>query len=151
MVHHPGATAVLPVAGSLNDDDPDVLLIRQYRYAAGGYLHEVPAGTLGPDEAWEACAHRELEEETGHRAALLLPLTRIYTAPGYTDEVIRLYVAAGLSEGQRKLDQDEFMDVVRMPFSRAVEMTRTGEIIDGKSVAAILYVATFMLRSSLAA
>jgi ADP-ribose pyrophosphatase len=149
LVHHPGAAAVLPVAGSLQDEDPEVLLLRQYRYAAGGYLHEVPAGTRsGPDEAWEDCARRELEEETGQKAGKLLPLTRIFTAPGFTDEVIRLYVAAELSTGERKLDEDEFMDVVRVPFSRALEMVRTGEIVDGKSAVTILYSARFLLGTN---
>lgn len=145
MIRHPGASAVLPVVGSLDEEDPEILLIHQYRYAAGGYIWEIPAGLpKGPDEPWEACARRELEEETGKRAGGLRELTRIYTTPGFTDETIHLFVATGLTEGERNLDDDEFVDVVRMPLSRALEMVRQGEIADGKSVATLLFAATFL-------
>ena len=78
MIRHAGASAVLPFLGGLLDPDPDVILVRQYRYASDGYLYEVPAGLpAGPEESWEECAHRELEEETGMRAATMTPLTRI--------------------------------------------------------------------------
>jgi ADP-ribose diphosphatase len=146
MIRHPGASAVLPVVGSVDEEDPDILLIRQYRYAAGGTIWEVPAGIpLSRDEGWDACARRELEEETGHRAGGLRPLTRILTTPGFTDETIHLFVATGLTEGEGNLDDDEFVEVVRMPFSRAVEMVRVGEIEDCKSVATILFAAAFVL------
>lgn len=146
MIRHPGAAAILPVVGSAAEADPEVLLLRQYRYAAGGYLYEVPAGLpLGPDEAWEDCARRELEEETGHQASKLTPMTRILTTPGFTDEVIHLYVAEGLSEGRGQLDEDEFVEVLRMRFSQVVEMVRNGEITDCKSVATILYAAAFVV------
>lgn len=145
MIRHPGAAAVLPVVGSLEEDDPRVVLLRQYRYASGGYLYEIPAGLpLGPDEPWDACAHRELEEETGYRAGTLVPLTAIYTTPGFTDEVIRLYVAAELSDGEANLDDDEFVEVMTFPFSEVLEMVRQGEIVDCKSVSAILYAAQFV-------
>ena len=146
MIRHPGAAAVLPVVGSLDDEDPEVLLLRQYRYASGGYLYEVPAGLPdGPEEPWERCARRELEEETGFRAERLDPLTRIYTTPGFTDEVIHLYLASGLTEGEAKLDEDEFVEVLRFPFSEVLEMVRRGEVVDCKSVATILYAAAFVL------
>lgn len=146
LVRHAGAAAVLPVVGSLDDADPQVLLLRQYRYAAGGYLWEVPAGMpREPGEPWDDCARRELEEETGRKAAILEPLTRIFTTPGFSDEVIRLYLATGLSEGRSELDDDEFLEVVPMPLSEAVEMVRRGEIVDCKSIATILYAAHFRL------
>jgi len=146
MIRHPGAAAILPVVGSASEADPEVLLLRQYRYAAAGYLYEVPAGLpLGPDESWEDCARRELEEETGHRASRLTPLTRILTTPGFTDEVIHLYVAEGLTEGTTNLDEDEFMEVLRLRFSQVLDMVRTGEITDCKSVATVLYAAAFVV------
>ena len=79
MIRHVGASAVLPLLGDLLDPAPDVLLVRQYRYASDGYLYEVPAGLpAGPEESWEECAHRELEEETGMRASQMTALTRLY-------------------------------------------------------------------------
>ncbi len=144
LVHHAGAAAVLPVVGSLADPDPEVLLLRQYRYAAGGYLWEVPAGMpREPGEPWDECARRELEEETGRKAEVLEPLTRIFTTPGFSDEVIRIYLATGLSEGTSELDEDEFLEVVPVPLSEAVAMVERGEVADCKSIAAILYVAHF--------
>lgn len=146
MIRHPGAAAVLPVLGSLEEPDPEVILLRQYRYATGGYLYEVPAGLpRGPDEAWVACAHRELEEETGYRAATMIPLTRVYTTPGFTDEVIHLFVATDLTPGESNLDDDEFVEVERMRFSEVLDAVRDGRIVDGKSVATILYVSSFVL------
>ena len=145
MIRHAGASAVLPFLGGLLDPDPDVILVRQYRYASDGYLYEVPAGLpAGPEESWEACAHRELEEETGMRAATMTPLTRIYTTPGFTDEVIRLFVATDLEAGELSRDPDEFMEVVRIAFSEVLEMVRDGRIVDAKSIATILYADRFL-------
>lgn len=149
MIRHAGAAAVLPLLGDPGDDDPEVLLIRQYRYAAGGEIWEVPAGMPdSPGESWDAVAERELEEETGWRAGELRPLTRIYTTPGFTDEVIRLYLASELERGESRLDDDEFVEVARVPFSRAVEWVRTGRIVDAKSVCTILYAAHFVLGAA---
>jgi ADP-ribose pyrophosphatase len=146
MIRHPGASAVLPIVGPVGAPDPEILLLRQYRYAADGELYEVPAGLpLDADESWEACARRELEEETGHRAGRLRYLTRIYTTPGFTDEVIHLFVAWDLDKGEARRDEDEFLEVVRVPFGRAVEMVGAGEIVDGKSVATILYAERFVV------
>ncbi len=145
MIRHVGASAVLPFLGDLSDPDPEVLLVRQYRYASDGYLYEVPAGVpAGPEESWEECAHRELEEETGMRASRMTPLTRIYTTPGFTDEVIRLFVATNLEPGTLSRDPDEFMEVVRVSFSEALEMVRDGRIVDAKSIATILFTDRFV-------
>ena len=145
MIRHSGAAAVLPVVGSMEDVDPEVVLIRQYRYATGGYIYEVPAGRPDrPGEDWELCARRELEEETGLRAGEMRWLTTIYTTPGFTDERIHLFLATGLEEGTQARDVDEFMDVVRLPFSKVLEMVRDGEIVDAKSICTILYAAGFV-------
>ncbi len=146
MIRHAGASAVLPIFGDLSDEDPEVALIRQYRYAAGGYMYEVPAGM--PDrtgEPWEDCARRELEEETGLKAGRLIPLTRIYTTPGFTDEVIRLFVALDLEDGETRKDADEFIEMERLRFSEVLERVRDRTIVDCKSVATILYAAAFVV------
>ena len=149
MIRHSGASAVLPFIGGVHDPDPDVLLVHQYRYASDGYLYEVPAGRpASPEESWEECAHRELEEETGMRAGSLTPLTAIYTAPGFTDEVIRLFVATDLEPGEHSRDPDEFIEVVRVAFTEALEMIRDGRIVDAKSIATILFTDRFLRGES---
>lgn len=146
MMRHSGAAAVLPLLGDPGDEDPEVVMIRQYRYATDGYLYEVPAGRPShPGEEWELCARRELEEETGMRARELRKLTTIWTTPGFTDERIHLYLATGLEEGTHARDADEFMEVVRMPLSRVLEMVRDGEITDAKTICTVLFAAGFVL------
>jgi ADP-ribose pyrophosphatase len=146
FIHHAGASAILPVLGRADEPDPEILLIRQYRYATSGYLYEVPAGMpLREGEPWEEVARRELEEETGWRAGRLVPLTRIYTTPGFTDEVIHLWLATDLERGTSKLDEDEFVEVVRVRLSQALTWIREGRIVDGKSLATLLYAARFAL------
>ena len=144
LIRHPGAAAVVPFVDPPGSPDPAILLLRQYRYASGGYLYEVPAGLpQGPDEAWAECARRELTEETGYAADRIDYLTGIFTTPGFTNEVIHLFLATGLSAGDAARDPDEFITVHVFPFSRALEMVRTGEIVDCKTVAALLYTAAF--------
>lgn len=145
MVRHSGASAVLPVLSDPDGDDPILLLIRQYRYAAGGWLYEVPAGR--PEHAgepWDQVARRELLEEAGVVAGELRHLTTIWTTPGFTDERIHLFLATNLSQGQTSYDPDEFMEAVRMPLSEALRMVRDGEITDGKSICTLLYAAGFV-------
>jgi ADP-ribose pyrophosphatase len=143
-VAHAGAAAILPFVDAPGAPDPRVLLLRQYRHATGGELWEVPAGTRdAPEEPWADCAHRELEEETGFRARSLRQLTRIFTAPGFCDEIIHLFMAWDLEPGHRNLDDDEFVEVVEMRFSEALEMVRDGRIVDAKSVATLLWVDRF--------
>lgn len=146
LIRHSGAAAVLPVLGDPSGPDPQVLLIRQYRYAGGGYMLEVPAGR--PDregEDWEVCARRELEEETGLVAGKLTFLTTIFTTPGFTDEQIRLFMATELTNGSTRYDPDEFIEPVTLPLSEALEKVRTGEIQDAKSVVTLLFAAGFMM------
>jgi ADP-ribose pyrophosphatase len=120
-------------------------MIRQFRHAAGGLLWEIPAGTLAPGETPEACAHRELREETGVVAARIERLTSIYTTPGFTDEVIHLFLAQGLTMGEAARERDEFIEVVPQPLSQVLAGIRGGEIKDAKTVVAILYMAGFIL------
>lgn len=145
LVSHPGAAAVLPFLDPPTSPDPRIVLVHQYRYAAGGVLWEVPAGV--PDsssESWVDCARRELKEETGFAAGDLRYLTRILTTPGFTDEVIQLFVASDLTIGTTDRDEDEFLEVVEMPFSRALDGVREGRIVDGKSVAILLFASSFL-------
>ncbi len=144
-IRHVGASAVLPFLDAPDSPDPTILMVHQYRYAAGGYLYEVPAGLPErPDEPWAECARRELREETGYSAGNVKYLTRIYTTPGFTDEVIHLFAATGLSRGEADRDIDEFMDLVPMRLSKALDMVRTGEIVDCKTVATLLFGAAFV-------
>ncbi|MYA65391.1 MAG: NUDIX hydrolase [Gemmatimonadetes bacterium] len=145
LVRHRGAAAVLPILGGKEDADPEVVLLRQYRYAAGGVIYEVPAGIIEPGESWEECARRELEEEAGFRAGKLVKLTTIHTTPGFTNERIHLYAAFDLTEGTVCSDEDEFLQVERMPLSEALELARAGKMTDAKSLVTILYAARFLL------
>src|SRR5213593_4588524 len=146
LIRHPGAAAVIPCASDPAGGDPTVLMIRQYRYATGGTLWEVPAGTLAPGEAPDACARRELLEEAGVTAGRLDRLCSIWTTPGFTDEMIHLYVAHDLTAGTAANERDEFIEVVPRPLSQVLGDIRVGEIRDAKTIVAILYMAEFALR-----
>jgi ADP-ribose pyrophosphatase len=149
MIRHSGAAAVLPVFGERGERDPDILLIRQYRYASDGYLYEVPAGRPDrPGEDWEVCARRELEEETGYLAGSLERLTAIYTTPGFTDELIHLFVAFDLSEGSLAREVDEFIELVHLPLSSALDLVRGGEITDAKTICTLLYAHAFLFPNA---
>jgi ADP-ribose pyrophosphatase len=140
VVRHPGAAAVVPLK-----DDGTVVLIRQFRHAAGGFIYEIPAGKLHPGEDPRACAERELEEEIGYRAGIFELLSSIFTAPGFTDEVIHIYKATGLTSGQQQLDRDEVLEVIEMPLLEAIRMIEMGTIRDAKSIVGLQAV---YLRSS---
>lgn len=143
MIRHSGASAVVPFVSDPDGDDPQLLLIRQYRYAADGYLYEIPAGRLEPGEDPADCARRELQEETGCRAEHIEPLFTMYTTPGFTDEKIHLFMAVGLTVGETERDADEFMTVETVTLSRSLEMVRLGEIQDAKTALGLLYAAGF--------
>jgi ADP-ribose pyrophosphatase len=143
MVRHPGASAVVPFLSDPAGEDPQVLLIRQYRYAADGYLYEIPAGRLNPGEDPHECALRELKEETGCSAQRVDELFTMYTTPGFTDEKIHLFMATGLTSGETKHEADEFLELQPMPLSRALQMIQAGEIQDSKTALGLLFVAGF--------
>ena len=128
-IRHPGAAAVVPVK-----EDGTVVLIRQFRHAAGGFIYEIPAGKLHPGEDPLRCAARELEEEVGYRASSFELLSSIFTAPGFADEVIHVYKATGLAKGRQQLDPDEVLDIIEMPLSEAVKKIEDGTIRDAKTI-----------------
>lgn len=139
MLRHPGASAVVPFLDDPHGDDPRVLLIRQYRHATGGYLWEIPAGRRDGNETPETTAIRELREETGYACDNLYTLTWIWTTPGFTDEVIHLFMATGLTPGATAHEADEVLDVHTLRWSDVREMIRDGVIVDAKTLVALLY------------
>ena len=144
LIKHAGASAIVPFLDPPESDDPRILLLRQYRYASGGYMYEVPAGMPAyPGEPWDACAHRELEEETGYKAGSLVPLIHLHTTPGFCDEVIRLWAAWDLSLGRTDHDDDEFLDVLPVRRSRILELIQSGAVTDAKSLVSLLFVSQF--------
>lgn len=146
IVRHPGASAVVPFLTDPAGDDPQILLIKQYRYAARGFVYEIPAGKLDGREDPLVCARRELHEETGCTAEKIEHLYSFYTTPGFTDELIHAFMASGLTQGDTAHEKDEFMSTEIVNLSRALEMIRKGELNDAKSALAILFVAGFRLQ-----
>lgn len=134
LMHHAGASAVVAV-----DDQERVVLLRQYRYAAGGYIWELPAGILdSPGEAPEGCAARELREEAGLDARELRHLGTIFTTPGFCDERIHLFLARGLVDAGHGHEPDEVIaEIARRPLAEALAMIRRGEIVDAKTIAGL--------------
>ena len=136
VIRHPGASAVVPFLSPT-----EVLLIRQYRYATGGTLFEVPAGKLEHEEAPEVCAARELEEETGMHAGKIDLLGSIWTTPGFTDERIFLFAGFELSEVPHQREADEYIETLRMPLAEALDLVWRGELTDAKSSMALVHAA----------
>ena len=136
FVQHPGASAVVPFLG-----DDEILMIRQYRFVTGGEIYEIPAGKLDPGEAPEACAARELVEETGYRAGRLERLGSIWTSPGFTDEIIHLYAAFDLEKAQQQLEPEEIIELVPMSLDRALALARESEVFDAKTAIALMWAA----------
>ena len=145
MVRHPGASAVVPFLSDPRSEDPQLLLIKQYRYAADEFIYEIPAGKLDGGEDPRVCAERELREETGCTAERIEHLITFYTTPGFTDERIHAFMATGLKRGATSHEKDEFMSLETVTLSKALELIKTGELKDAKSALAILYVAGFKL------
>ncbi len=134
---HPGAAAVVAL-----DREGQVILVRQHRVAVDRVTLEIPAGKLdSPTEDPSQCAQRELSEETGLTAEHWQKLTCLETTPGFCNERIHLYLATGLAQGDRHPDADEFVDVVRMPLTQAVEQVMNGTFRDGKTALGLLMAA----------
>jgi ADP-ribose pyrophosphatase len=136
VVEHPGAVVIVP-----EDAQGRILFVRQYRYAVGRDLLELPAGTLEHNEAPEVCARRELEEETGHSAGDLQALGSFYTAPGFCTEHMHVFAARALTEASAAHDDDEDISVEPLSLEEALGRIDGGEIVDAKSIAALhLYI-----------
>lgn len=136
VVRHPGSAVIVPVFA-----DGTVALVRQYRHPAVRYLLEVPAGTLNRGERPDEGAARELEEELGVVAGNLTKLTEFFVSPGFCEEKMWIYLATSLTETAQHLDEDEIVEVVRLPFSRALEMISDGEIEDAKTIIGLMLAA----------
>ena len=133
IIEHGGSVIVIPV-----DENGDVFFVRQYRHAAGKDLLELPAGTRDGDEPYEECAAREIREETGMEAGKLKKVGEFYLAPGYSTEFMIVYLATDLKHNPLQADDDEFLQVEKIPLRKAMEMAERGEMPDAKSLAALL-------------
>jgi ADP-ribose pyrophosphatase len=133
MILHPGAVVILPVL-----DRDHVVLLRNHRFVIGATLWEVPAGTREPGEPLEACARRELLEETGYRAAKWTSLGYLYASPGVLDEKLHLFIAEDLTPGESAPEADEELEAVTVPLAEAIRMCLAGEIKDAKTITALL-------------
>ena len=139
VVHHPGGVSVLPV-----DDEGFCYMVRQFRYPAGEQMLEIPAGKREKGEEPLACAVRELSEETGFTADRLVDLGRVYPTPGYDNEVIYIYLATGLHPGKSHPDDGEFLNVEKIHLDELTDMAMRGELIDAKSIIAVLKAKRFL-------
>ena len=136
VVHHPGSAVIIPVFA-----DGTIALVRQYRHPAVKYLLEAPAGTLNDGEAPEEGAARELEEELGYVAGKLEKLSEFFVSPGFLEEKMWIYLATDLRETKQQLEDDEIVEVVRIPFGQALSMITTGEIEDAKTIIGVMLAA----------
>jgi ADP-ribose pyrophosphatase len=132
FVHHPGATAIVPML-----NETEMILIKQYRHTLRDYIWEIPAGTLDPNESPITCAQRELIEETGYSAQNWQQLGEITPVPGYSDERIWIFLATELEEAAQNLDEDEIVNVHQVGLDEAINMIHRGEIQDSKSIAGL--------------
>ena len=133
IIEHGGSVVLIPI-----DDDGNLLFVRQYRHAAGEDLLELPAGTRDDDESFEECAAREIREETGMEAGKLQKVGEFYLAPGYSSEFMVVFLATGLKDNPLDADDDEFLQVEKIPLQQAMEMAERGDVPDAKSLAALL-------------
>lgn len=144
MVHHPGGAAVVAL-----DDTGRVCLVKQYRHAANGYIWEFPAGKIDNKEPPLQTAQRELEEEAGRRAREWRSLGDFLPSPGFLTEVVYLFLATGLTEVSNRLEASEVLEAHWLPFDEVMRMAHSGELRDGKSLAALLRAAAYVENASL--
>src|ERR1700754_12111 len=138
VIRHNGSVVILAVDESKNPDDPDVILERQYRHAAGQFLLELPAGRVEPGESTLAAAKREMIEETGYRAKRWTLLTKYFASPGFLGEWMQIYLARDLRDGMSQPEADEQIDVIRMPLSEALALASSNKIHDGKTLIGLM-------------
>ncbi|HEV2885208.1 MAG TPA: NUDIX hydrolase [Pyrinomonadaceae bacterium] len=136
VVHHPGSAVIIPVF-----DDGSIALVRQYRHPAVKYLLEAPAGTLNRGESPEQGAARELEEELGFVAGRMEKISEFFVSPGFLEEKMWVYLATQLTETQQQLEDDELLNVVRLPLSQVLSMISSGEIEDAKTIIGVMLTA----------
>jgi ADP-ribose pyrophosphatase len=134
VIRHNGSIVILAVDESRNPKDPDIILIRQYRYAVGQFLLELPAGRIEPNEAPLAAAKREMIEETGFRAKRWSVLTKYFASPGFLGESMQIYLARDIREGVSSPEEDEHIEIVRTPLSQALALVEANKIQDGKTL-----------------
>lgn len=143
VVEHPGGVCILPL-----EEDGTTYIVRQFRYPFGEVTEELPAGKLDGPEEHEKAGRRELSEEIGCEAGELIYLGRLLASPGFCTEVLHMYLARKLKHGRQHLDEGEFLEVCRLPFSELVERVMAGEITDAKTVAITLKVKEFLSREA---
>lgn len=139
IIEHHGSVVLVPV-----NDKGELYFVRQYRHAAAQEMLELPAGTLEPGEAPEACAAREIREETGMAAASLKELGAFYLAPGYSTEFMHVFLATGLSRAPLKPDDDEYLSVELLSPGEALKLAKSGQLPDAKSLAALLLAEAYL-------
>ena len=139
IVDHGGSVVVIPI-----DEEHNILFVKQYRHAAKADLLELPAGTRDGDEPYEECAAREVREETGMAAGKLQKLGEFYLAPGYSTELMAVFLATGLKDDPLQADDDEFLQVEKIPAKQALQMAEQGELQDAKSLAGLLLARTHL-------
>jgi ADP-ribose pyrophosphatase len=139
IVEHPGGVGIIPIT-----ENREVIMVRQFRKPVDEICLEIPAGKLNYGEDPYECGVRELEEETGYKAKNIQSLGHFYSTPGFTNEILHIYMATGLYKGEVKLDEDEFVETETIPLDELVDMVMNGEIRDAKSIIAILKASQLM-------
>ena len=133
-IDHPGAACIVPIL-----DDGKICLVKQYRYGPRKEFYEIPAGKLDKNESPEDCARRELLEETGLLAGEMIFLTNVYPAIGFCNEKMWIYYAKNLQQSEKKLDKDEFLEIIHLKFETALDWVWKGKIVDVKTIIGILW------------